>query len=342
MGNRWLVSTIGMLCAALLTQGCASTAWIKRTPQQDGQYKYYVGRSYHAKSPTEALEVARADAKIRAVESNFGVQFKSQTDSHETIDAAQVIARSRAISKSVHLEAFEEVESHSEDVDDDQFNGAVLFRYSKTAINKEKDRLAKNPQQNEDIKFEAVDTTPRTPTRANHGAVLSTFVIGAGVGGQGPTMKDVDNSMANFRLQGEWRLSRYVGLDAFGEFGNKSISYTNGALAMKKDVVGLGMPLYLSSADRSSWTTFLEPTVQAVRTGFSFTDSSGNSTSSVSKWQFGPGINLGTQVRFVSWEKIGLSVRPQVGAYFPMANSGVSGATAFQGSVILQWEFFKK
>jgi len=202
-------------------------------------------------------------------------------------------------------------------------------------------RLVKNPQSDEEIKFDPVDTTP-IQRKSDHKIVQATFVVGTGLGGQGVTMTEVDNSTTNFRLQGEWRLSRTVGMDVFVELGSKSISYTNGTLAMQKNVIGIGLPLYLSSADRSSWTTFLEPTVQAVRTGFSFSDTRGNTASSASKWQFGPGINLGTQVRFCSWEQSGLSIRPQVGIYFPMSNSGVSSTPAFQGGLILQWEFFKK
>lgn len=332
----------GLVCVALL-QGCATTSWVKRTPQEDSRYKYYVGRSYNARSATDGLEAARADAKAKATEENFGAQVAFQRDTHETIDAAQVIERSRVISKSVHLEGFEEVEVHQDESDEGHFNTAILFRYPKAAIETERQRLAANPQSEEAIKFDPVDTTPKPhPTTVDHRAVQSTFVIGAGVSGQGTTMSDVDNSTVNFRLQTEWRLSRSVGLDVFGEFGSKSITYTNGTLKMDKDVLGLGVPLYWSSADRSSWTTFVEPTVQAFRTGFSYSDTSGGNASSISKWQFGPGINIGAQVRYLSWERSGLSVRPQVGIMSPMATSGINGATAVQGALIFQWEFFNK
>jgi len=125
------------LTVMTLIEGCASTSWIKKTPHEDGRYKYYVGRSYGAKSPTEGFEVARADAKIRAIEENFGTQIKFQTDIHETIDAAQVIARSRAISRSIHLDGFEEVERHQEEIEEDLYNTVVLYRYSKAAIGQE-------------------------------------------------------------------------------------------------------------------------------------------------------------------------------------------------------------
>jgi hypothetical protein len=326
---------------ALVIQGCA-TSWVKRTPHEDDHYRFYVGRSYNVKSPSDGLDAARADAKMRAIEESFGAQVKFQRDTHETIDAAQVIERSRAISRSVHLEGFEEVEVHQDEIDDDLYNTAVLFRYPKSAIRAEKERLGKNPEKDEEIKFDHVDSTPRArESGIDHRAIQSTFVFGLGLGGSSPTMREVDNSVITFRLQGEMRLSRYVGLNVSTEFGGKSITYTNGTLGVSRTEIALGLPIYFTSADRSSWTPFIEPTFLVAGTGINFADSSGTTTSSTSKWQFGAGVNLGTQIRFLAGDWGGLSIRPQCGANY-LTGSGVTTAPAFQGGLLLQWEFFKK
>lgn len=336
------ISTVACALGLASLQGCGSTSWIRQRPSDDDRFRYYVGRAFSAKSVATGIEVARADARSRVVEENFGSQIRFQRDTLESLDAAQVVERSRAVSKVVHLEGFEEIGVSHEEIEEGLFNAAVLFRYPKDAIAKEKERLMSIPQPEVDFAFAAagMESSPRAPDRS-HKSVNATFVFGAGVGGQAATMTDVDNAAASVRLQGEWRVSRAVGLNAVVDVGANKMTYSNGALELKKSMIGLGLPFYWSRVDRSSWTPFLEPVVQAVRSEFSFVEPSGRVTSSTSKWQFGPGVNVGLQVRFFSTEGSGLSVRPQVGVFFPTSDGGVNSSAAVQGGLMLQWELFK-
>ena len=252
--------------------GCATTSWVRKTPQEDNQFKYYVGRSYNAAGASEGLSVARDDAKLRAIEENFGAKYKFQRDTHENIDAAQVTDRLRAISRVVHLEDFKELEVHQEEVDDDRFNTSVLYRYPKHKIAEEKKRLTNQKDTDEDFHFDPVDTTPakRNSGSVDHHVVQSTYVFGIGGSAWSASMNQADNSSGAFAAFAEMRLSRYVALNAYGSFGGKTDNYSNGALSITADSFGIGFPIYFSSADKSAWSMFFMPALQASYSDFSF------------------------------------------------------------------------
>jgi hypothetical protein len=333
------------IALAHLMMGCASTPWTRRTPEPDSHYKYVVGRSYDSHDKEQGLALARKDGQKRAIQENFDSKSGFQEDVHEETDGSRVIDRSRTISRNVNLRGLEEVEIHQDEIDDGIYNSAVLYRYSFRAIDEERHRLATTADETKDIQFPEVDTTPnRKPaqTAPEHRVIESTFVLGLGASFSSATMKQVDNGSANFRLLGEMRLNRYVGLDTFLDLGGKTITYPNGGLSVSNTEFGVGLPVYFSSADRASWTPYLEPTIQATHSGFSFADTYADPASSASKWQVGMGANLGVQIRFYAGEGGGLSLRAQGGIFEPVINSeAVTPKLAGQGAVLLQWEFFK-
>ena len=124
--------------------------------------------------------------------------------------------------------------------------------------------------------------------------------------------------------------------------GYNSITYTNGELKMDENFFGLGLPYYLNGVDEAAWSTFIEPDIQAVTTGFSFIDPNGNTTSSTTKFQVGPSLNIGAQFRFYTNNDKGFSVRPQIGVFYPVSSSGAKAEMAVQGGIIFQWELFKE
>lgn len=335
-----------LLLALVGLPGCASSSWIKRAPEQDRDFKYYVGRSYDAQTKAEGLDVARDEAKSRAVEENFGARYKFQRDVHEEVDSSQVVDRSRAVSRTVHLESFEELEVHQEEIDEEKYNTFVLFRYPKKAIETERARLATVPQLDEKMEFAPVDVLRRNPAAIpageSHRALNSTFVLGFGGGFSGSTMAEVDTSGAGFSVHGEVRLSRYVGLQTALQLGGKTVTYTNGNLAIQTTQVGISVPVFFSSADRVSWSPYLAPGLSGIRTGFEFQGARGT-TSGASKSQAGASLDCGVQIRLSAEERSGFTVRSQIGLFRPLINSErVTGKTSAQGQLLLNWEFFQK
>lgn len=346
MFARGSLKLVGLAVFGLTMVGCA-TSWVKKTPKDDDRYKYYVGRSYNNRSVNEGLNIARSDAKLRAIEENFGAHYKFQRDTHENINAAQVIDRLRAISKTVHLEEFEELEIHQEEVDDDRFNSAVLFRYPKQRISEEKYRLSTLKDAEEDFKFNSVDVNPEKrsyTSQVDHRIVQSTYVFGIGASANSSSMNETDNSVPSLAAFAEMRLNRYVVLNAHGSFGQKINTYSDGTLVLSENTFGIDMPIYFWSADKSAWNAFLVPGIEAIRSNFSFllSPTSTNPIAEVTKWQIGYAGSIGLQFRLLAGDTSGLSLRSQVGLFHSIKNSeAISGKTAVQGGLFISWELFR-
>lgn len=338
-----LVRTLFGLAVGAFVSGCASSSWLRRRPPADSEFKYYVGRSFKANSAEDGLAAARANAKIQAIEENFGTQVKYQRDSNESMDDAQVIDRSRTISRNIQLNGFEELEVQQHEVDDSEFETAILFRYSKKDIKAEKARLARVQSTEEEINFEPIDIPLKEKILKDRRAIQATLIVGLGAGGQfTSSIGGVDNSSLNGRLQLEWRIAKARGLSFAYEHGENATHYSNGDLIMKKSALSVGMPLYGSSVDRSAWTTYIEPAAQLVGSQFSFSNSSGSESSGNIKWQAGPALNIGARFRFYAGDESGFSIRPSVGVFYPLTKSEFSNEPAYQAGLVFQWEFFDK
>lgn len=115
--------------------------WIERLPKEDGLYSYYIGRSSESLSETEAFTYATINAREQAIAQNFGVYTQIRSENYQSMNDIQTTQNSEAISQQVRLEEFEQVDFFKEK-NEDNINVWVLFKYKKSAINMEKQRIA--------------------------------------------------------------------------------------------------------------------------------------------------------------------------------------------------------
>jgi len=117
-------------------------AWITNTPDDDTNYRYYVGRA-NGTNESELVEVAFDDAKTQAIRDNFGVATSVQSKSHEEVDYLSVTTKTDEISSNILLKGFKQRSLFRSGKD-----FWVLYSYSKAAIEEEKKRQASPAKDN--------------------------------------------------------------------------------------------------------------------------------------------------------------------------------------------------
>lgn len=133
----WAVLSFALLCAGQVAS--AAPSWTQSTPKADSAYKYYVGRG-EAKSEKAAFDQAVKDAYDQAARENFPAEYSYQADIYQTESDSYLTERTIVSGISARFDGFEK---------DDEFilktnNGysvKLLYRFSKKAIAREKERL---------------------------------------------------------------------------------------------------------------------------------------------------------------------------------------------------------
>ncbi len=285
---------------------------------------------------------------MKAVEEYFGTNYRFQRDTHEAIDGAQVIERSRTLSKEVALNGFQEIEVKQEEIDDDRFNTAILFQWRKKDIASEKRRLdSSKPKQGELGAFEPVDTSPvRRPSSVSQGDVHKTveasFAVGLGLGNGSTSIAETSNSVNAISLITEFRVFNFIGLNATGSYGSKSTKYTNGSLDLSRYSLGFGAPIFFKKMDRSAVVPYLSPGLKFEKNNFDFSGTGLKSMSS-EKSQTSVSIDFGVQFRLTNEVDRVFSFRLQGGVARSVQNSaGITSANEVTGKIFLVREIFNK
>ncbi len=120
-------------------------AWVLKTPKQDLEFKYYVGRSMPSSTDLEANSAADKNAREQAVRDNFGATLKIDSTLIESSSKSNSQSRIEESSKRVNLIGFEFVEDHLQVNDEGsskQFIKYILYKYSLKSIEAEKIRLS--------------------------------------------------------------------------------------------------------------------------------------------------------------------------------------------------------
>lgn len=124
-----------------LAQAFDLPPWVDRTPPADPKYRYYVGRAVGESVETQGYYDATRDAMEAAIRENFGVMTSIRVTDVESARDHALDRRTEEASSKVHLDEFEQVDSHVKRTDG-QVSVYLLYRYSRTAIQRERERLA--------------------------------------------------------------------------------------------------------------------------------------------------------------------------------------------------------
>jgi|GEM_PF-4375747 len=114
--------------------------WVAKKPAHTRSQRYYVGRSPSVSSEREALRAALEDARVLAIEENFGIHMKVDAESLETLTDAKLSKRTESTSALVNLRSFEVREQYTSH-EGDRFIAYVLCEYPVGEIATEKARL---------------------------------------------------------------------------------------------------------------------------------------------------------------------------------------------------------
>ena len=137
---------VGLILATTLgaTDTFATTRpnWVEQPPHEDSKYKYYVGRSAEAPNEQSGVSQAINDASDGAIKENFGVTMMVTSETVETLVGVSAHRRLNESSRRVQLHDFEQMDLYREASPDGRISAWVLFRYDRSAINREKLRLA--------------------------------------------------------------------------------------------------------------------------------------------------------------------------------------------------------
>ena len=139
---------------------CWRSGWVKKSPPENSQYRYYIGRASGNKADPEKILVnqARKDAREIAIEENFGILTSIQRQSYQSLDSTTALNRTSEVSKSVILEEFRQ-ENICWQVQKKKKNLWILFKYSKQKIKKEQGRLEKQKSVDDPQFFSEINTT---------------------------------------------------------------------------------------------------------------------------------------------------------------------------------------
>ena len=131
-------------------------SWVDHPPSSDENYKYYIGRASDAPSESAGFSQAIRDAYEVAIRENFGFSAQIEDQGYESEASLSQVKRISEKSSVVQLQEFENVESFHETTPSGRESVWVLFKYKKSAIEKEKQRLANLPDQKAEPVFSEV------------------------------------------------------------------------------------------------------------------------------------------------------------------------------------------
>lgn len=174
-----------------------SPVWANKTMSEDSKYFYFVGRG-SGKSLQEAQVEARRDATETAIRELFGYRTKIKTVTYEDSKSTGVVKGKVDSSRSIRLKDFNEGDFYKE-TDSSGINVYVRYKYSKSAIKDEFERLAYTEEAEESldvisvqsakngkIEYEAVDTTPSPKVKdvnySNYYNMIRSWAILGGIG----------------------------------------------------------------------------------------------------------------------------------------------------------------
>ena len=112
--------------------------WIKTRPTADASYKYYVGRAARANTEKYGIESATQDARIQAIQENFGIETQISKRVKKTLSDTDYKKDYEETSAQTRIFGFEQLKIHSEE-GKKGVGVWVLFRYSLDEIKKEKE-----------------------------------------------------------------------------------------------------------------------------------------------------------------------------------------------------------
>lgn len=144
LGDLSLPYSIKMksLLFMLISQLALAQEWWNNPPQEDTQYKYYLGVGDHCSSIKLCREQAFDDALKNYIRENFGFETEVQTDTYLTDTSDATVSHIKENSRQVHLKEFEQVKSYINDDKKDSIFFRALYRIPKHQIEQEKIRLA--------------------------------------------------------------------------------------------------------------------------------------------------------------------------------------------------------
>lgn len=113
--------------------------WTTSTPKADSNYKYYVGRG-EADSEKAAFDQAVKDAYDQAARENFPAEYSYQADIYQTESSSYLTERTIVSGISARFDGFEKEDEFIQKTKSG-YSVKLLYRFSKKAIAREKERL---------------------------------------------------------------------------------------------------------------------------------------------------------------------------------------------------------
>lgn len=117
----------------------AAQSWTVSTPKADSNYKYYVGRG-EADSEKAAFDQAVKDAYDQAARENFPAEYSYQADIYQTESSSYLTERTIVSGISARFDGFEKEDEYIQKTKEG-YSVKLLYRFSKKAIAREKERL---------------------------------------------------------------------------------------------------------------------------------------------------------------------------------------------------------
>lgn len=117
----------------------AAQSWTVSTPKADSNYKYYVGRG-EADSEKAAFDQAVKDAYDQAARENFPAEYSYQADIYQTESSSYLTERTIVSGISARFDGFEKEDEFIQKTKSG-YSVKLLYRFSKKAIAREKERL---------------------------------------------------------------------------------------------------------------------------------------------------------------------------------------------------------
>lgn len=155
-------------------------AWVNRLPAEDSEYRYYIGRSMDASSEDLAFNQATINAREQAITQNFGLYVQIKTETYQNTTDSISTQNSEAISQQVQLQEFEQVDFFKKISEEKKLNLWMLFRYRKSAIQAEKNRL-KGLSKNSTEKFSFMTSGNQENAKISGTLEVTSFPTGAPV-----------------------------------------------------------------------------------------------------------------------------------------------------------------
>lgn len=166
--------------AASIASAEDQPAWVNRLPAEDSEYRYYIGRSMDAPSEDLAFNQATINAREQAITQNFGLYVQIKTETYQNTTDSISTQNSEAISQQVQLQEFEQVDFYKKNSEDKKLNVWMLFRYRKSAIQAEKNRL-KSLSKNSNEKFSFMTSGNQENAKISGTLEVTSFPTGAPV-----------------------------------------------------------------------------------------------------------------------------------------------------------------